>query len=213
MYYDDSQETATIIANFPHYDELLHIFMTKLQLKPHELYMAGGAIRDALLCRTPKDIDLFITTEKMYDHDDIVKNITEIDDLQILKYLTDEETNGYSNVDLIYKNYKIQIMNNYPNYSLDKLMSEFDYDICQYGYYYGSDEVITTEGAKVLMAGLQVMEMSPNEFLNRKKFPNLNLVNVNNVERNLKRGIIFEYRYKVNLPPTVFKQLTDLLPK
>jgi len=209
MYYDKSQELATITTNFPHYDELLYIFMKKLQLKPNELYMAGGAIRDALLCRTPKDIDLFITTENIYDRDEIIKNITEIDDLQILKRLTNEETNGYSNVDLIYKNYKIQIMNTYPNYSLDKLILGFDYDICQYGYYYRSNEVLTTEGAKVLMAGLQVMEMSP-EFINRKKFPNIKLVNINNIERNLKRGIIFEHRYKVNLPKETLKRLIDL---
>lgn len=213
MYYNDSQDIATISANFPHYDELLYIFITKLQLKPNELYMAGGAVRDALLCRTPKDIDLFITTEQMYEHDDIVKNISGIDDLQILKLLTDEEINGYSNVDLIYKNYKIQIINQYPNYSLDKLILDFDYDICQYGYYYGSNEVLTTEGAKVLMAGLQVMEISPNDFINPKKFPNLNLININNVERNLKRGIIFEHRYKVKLTPENLKRLIDLFPK
>jgi len=208
-----SQSIATISANFPHYDELLHIFMTKLQLKPNELYMAGGAIRDALLCRTPKDIDLFITTEQMYDHSDIVKNLSGINDLQILKYFTDEETHGYSNVDLIYKNYRIQIINQHVNYSLDRLILEFDYDICQYGYYYRSNEVLTTEGAKVLMAGLQVMEISPNDFINPNKFPNMNLVNINNVERNLKRGIVFEHRYKVKLTPETLKRLIDLFPK
>lgn len=205
-----SSNIATITANFPEYDDLLKMFMVNLGLKKDEIYIAGGAIRDALLGRQPKDVDMFITTEKIYSSLDIVEKLTGIDDLKILTYDNTIARHDYSNVDILFKNTKIQIINRYVNYSLQNLILEFDYDICQYGYYQGGDVVYTTEGAKVLMSMLQIMELSPNDFLDPNKWPELEFVRVNNVERNLKRGIIFEHRYKVKLNKETFKTLIKL---
>lgn len=206
----ESSNIATIAANFPEYDDLLEMLMSKLTLRKDEIYIAGGAIRDALLGRQPKDVDIFITTEKNYSSLDIIEKLTGINGLQILTYGDTTERHDYSNVDILFNNTKIQIMNSYVGYSLENLILGFDYNICQYGYYYGGNVVYTTEGAKVLMSMLQIMELSPNDFLDPNKWPELEFVRINNVERNLKRGIIFEHRYKVKLNKETFKTLIKL---
>lgn len=206
-YFNTEHNIATITANFPEYDELLGFFIHTLKLKKHDIYIAGGAIRDALLGRQPKDVDIFICTDYIYERSAIIKALSGFNEIQILPNYYHDETHEYSNIDLLINGKKIQLMNDCVNNTLPSLISRFDYNICQYGYYKCSDEVITTEGAKVLMSALQVMEVSPLDFLDPNKYPELQLCNVTDHIRSLKRGAIFEYRYKVKLTELTFNYL------
>ena len=201
----DCFDLVTINAKFPKYDDLIKLLSDTLQI--NKIAIAGGAIRDTLLQRPPKDIDVYLNIEDYCDEHrtHLLNKLVSINaDIIDTSY---KNTNLYSNIDCILNNEHIQIMVN--ELEPQDLIREFDYNICQYGY--TNSALYSTTNAKLLIEYLQVMETSPYDFMDYNKWPDLKLCNINNNMNTMKRGYVFSYKYKVQFSKELFTYLADLI--
>lgn len=203
----DCFDLVTINEKFPIYDDLIKLLSNTFQI--NKITIAGGAIRDALLQRQPKDIDVYINVEDFCNEyrEHLLNKLVSINaDIIDMSF---KNTSFYSNIDCVLNNQHIQIMVN--QLEPQDLIREFDYNICQYGY--TNSALYSTTNAKLLIEYLQVMETSPYDFMDYNKWPELKLCNINNDMNTIKRGHVFSYKYKVQFSKELFTYLADLILK
>ena len=189
-----------IQRSIPLFDELIEKFQLIYPNNP--CVIAGGCVRDILLDKRPKDIDVYFlgidwTRESREDFKgklDAMQLYYEIatSNLPWHKY------ERYLLLSIIWqhcaemKDIEVQFMG-FPTDSIEKLIETFDWEICLFGY--RNQEIITTEGAIQLINKIQTYAPGDIDY----KPPTMKHLNVQFPISNLRRGFKFEARYPIKL--------------
>lgn len=99
-----------------------------------KLVVAGGAVRDQLMARTPKDFDLFILTNDKWNDGvaEAVKRIT-ADYPDVKAEVEWHKSEPYLIRSLSFKSHEIQLMQS-PFGSTDALLDSFDWNVCRFAF-------------------------------------------------------------------------------
>lgn len=182
------------------FDKIIDTFQILYPNNP--CYIAGGAVRDILLSRAPKDIDIYflglgwdkdskIDFEKKLSASDIYYKIA-TSNLPWHKY------ERYLLLSIIWdackelKGTDLQFMG-FPVNSLENLLKTFDWEICVCGYKNG--EITTIKSAIELIHRVKTYKPTDKDY----KPPRMKLCNVQFPISNLRRGFKFESRYHLKM--------------
>ncbi len=150
-----------------------------------KVYIAGGAVRDHLLSRVPQDYDIFVLLNGSKYHSAQTSweaLLGMLKPYKILKKQTNEDVKKYGNHTLIctieFKGVRVQIIGRWYM-TIDTLMADFDYNICQFSY--SEDGFYNLERIEAVFPHQDLKLIKPN------KFP----------ISTLRRGYMFAERYGV----------------
>jgi hypothetical protein len=103
-----------------------------------EIVIAGGSVRDTLMGKKPKDIDIFLLGNLKEDIDDFVAD--KLQDFATLDLKLDwHKSEPFLLQSIQYKEMEVQFLAT-PHGTLEGLIDSFDWNICQFGL--GEDGVI-----------------------------------------------------------------------
>lgn len=142
---------------------------------------AGGAVRDSLMGREPKDYDIFVLPgHDGFDFDKLAKDIEpSLSDLEQVKPLEWHNSEPYLIATVRWNGFEVQVLVN-PEPDMASLVSTFDWNVCLFAY----------DGA-VFFQGEQIENIGYGKDLTLQKvtFP----------LSTLRRGFRFSERFKMKL--------------
>lgn len=158
-------------------DQILEEFIPRLE-RVGEPVVAGGAVRDVLLGREPRDIDLFLLNQTF--DDSTISAVNEaLQGMDIVRAESWKST-PYLVTTVRFSAMDIQIMLS-PEKSLPHLLTSFDWNVCLFGYKYGASP----------------FGLNPHEVVGEGKYLVLNRVTY--PLSTLRRGFRFSERFKMTL--------------
>jgi len=184
--------------------------------------IGGGAVRDFLLGRMPKDIDVFFmgadwTTDAREDFEKRLQatGLSYRVDIGALPWHKYER---YLLLSILWNKQQsneggdlsIQFMG-FPWNNITDLLRTFDWEICLFGYQRGG-RIITTQRALDLIEGIKKYSLA--DPLSNAKYipPKMRLCNVQFPISNLRRGFKFEARYPIKLEyESIIKLCSEVL--
>lgn len=195
---------------FPVFDKLLDTFKSLYPEFP--CVIAGGAVRDALLGKEPKDLDIYFlgANWKVEDRDAFNKKLSAADIFYEISTsnLPWHKYERYLLQTIIWKKtqelkgVEVQFMG-FPVNNIDDLLATFDWEICVFGY---RDGILTT-----LPESLMLLEKIEKYDPKNEKYrpPRMYLCNIQFPISNLRRGFKFEARYPLKLSYQSILKLCD----
>jgi hypothetical protein len=169
-----------------------------------EIYIAGGAARDVMMGKEPKDYDIFVLTPTPYDE---VKplidfKLGEMAEAKVIGALVDwhkSEPFWINNIEFMGK--KIQVLAS-PYSDIGELVGSFDWNVCMFAYGMVPEPVglcdFLTFGTKIEDIGV-----GKDLKLNKITFP----------LSTLRRGFRFSERFQMKLPYEELDKILDELQK
>lgn len=168
----------------------------------NKIVIAGGAVRDYLMGKKPKDIDVFFlgldwTKESRHTF----KDRLDAEKMQYEEAHSNLPWHSYERYLLtsiypkdlsVVAGMELQFMG-FPTDSATGLLKTFDWEICLFAYDNG--KIITTKEAFELVKAVKTFSPDNKEY----KRPVMKLCNVQFPISNLRRGFKFETRYHVEL--------------
>ena len=160
--------------------------------------IAGGAVRDELIGRIPKDYDIFILGNRRSTVvDNAIRNQLSSFTGIPATLTVDSNSNTYAASRLpvgtwLYEGAKIQVMLS-RQYSATNLTETFDWNVCKYAYFGDAYSILNTSGIPD-GESLRGRELVPGYL-------------ENNPLLHLRRGFRFAERYGMILPSTVLERL------
>jgi len=109
-----------------------------------DVWIAGGAIRDVVLARKPKDYDIFVAAD--LDEDEVAGRC---DDLSSIKSRPSHIYEPFLKGTFMYQDHIVQIMST-PCRSIDQLLDTFDWNVSLFGF---NGEIVKRIDADDIAAG------------------------------------------------------------
>lgn len=160
---------ADPLANvFPTIEEVYQEFADALRAP---FVIAGGAVRDELLGRVPKDFDLFLFGS--YDRS------------RLLRYQQGPPQHGYKQwhlANVVWRGAPVQVVSDKGYRTVADLLDDFDWNICGFAF-----------DGRQLHCRMDVADIGPGKMLH--------LVSDKTPESSLRRGLNFARRYSMKLDP------------
>ncbi len=188
----------------PLFDEVITQF--KKLYPDKKCIIAGGAVRDLLLNKAPKDIDVYFlgVDWTVVERDAFELKVKDMQSAEQVYYaiatanLPWHKYERYLLLSIIWencrnlKNADVQFMG-FPADTIEAVLETFDWEICIFGYENG--EIVTTQASLDLLDSISKYNVKDKEY----KPPQMKLCNVQFPISNLRRGFKFEARYPVKL--------------
>lgn len=108
--------------------EPLHADFSRRFADLGRVYVAGGAVRDSLMGKLPKDYDVFVSGQ--FNQDDASKRCS---DLQVVKAMPTHAYEPFLRGTFCYNGAEVQVMST-PHESLAALVDSFDWNVCLFGF-------------------------------------------------------------------------------
>lgn len=160
--------------------DIYNEFNTRLN-KFGKVVIAGGAVRDHLLGKKPKDYDIFVLYSSAWDFDKAKEEISPIlsDLIQVEPSVEWHRSEPYLVATVKWNDLEIQVMVS-PMQTKEELVGSFDWNICLFAY---DGEFFCGEKIEEIESGKELK-------LNTVTFP----------LSTMRRGFRFSERFKMKLP-------------
>lgn len=170
----------------------LHTKFAELLSPFGAVVIAGGAVRDSLMGKAPKDWDIFVLQGGQFDFERAKQDIKPLleEFSEVPPAISWHKSEPYLVAGIEWEGYEIQILVN-PAATVDELLDTFDWNVCRFAF----------DGSVTALESLDNIQEGKELGLHRVTFP----------LSTLRRGFRFSERMKMKLPRQTIVSLCRLI--